>query len=79
MIFLKSLRKTHSSWWFSQVCSIKTVEVRKLTDALETETMIIEIPMPLKLILVGDTYVNCQVQTCTELKTFVVSELTSGN
>ena len=51
MNFSKSLRKTYSNWCFSQVCSIKTVEVRKLTDKLETETMIIEIPMLLKLIL----------------------------
>ena len=49
--FSRSLRKTYSNWWFSQVCSIKTVEVRKLTDKLETETMIIEIPMLFKLIL----------------------------
>ena len=46
-----TLRKKYSNWWFSQVCSIKTVEVRKVTDQLETETMIIEIPMLLKLIL----------------------------
>ena len=47
--FSKSLRKTYANWSFSQVSSMKIVEVRYIIDRLGTEIMIIEIPMLFKL------------------------------